>query len=240
MKPPRHLASLAALVVLAALPASASAATLTAHHIRVAGHTGYVRVVVDFSGAPLAINDVNLAPGSIDAHGLARFDVTATGATTTAAAVKSTANVSVLRTSTGLRVRISTAAHRFKFVSYTVLHSPERLVIDLFRRASRARLARGGCLKISNSTTSTSRKVMVRGVVTTPIFENTFRVRLRGAGGRVVAAKTVTTATPTGPWSKLLRHRVGRRQTGLIEAIVFSAKDGAVQCLYQRPVTIRP
>jgi hypothetical protein len=37
-----------------------------------------------------------------------------------------------------------------------------------------------------------------------------------------------------------LRHHVTRRQTGLVEAIVFSAKDGAVQCLFQRPVVLRP
>jgi hypothetical protein len=38
---------------------------------------------------------------------------------------------------------------------------------------------------------------------------------------------------------KVLRHRVIRRQTGLVEAVVFSAKDGALQCLFQRRVTLR-
>ena len=80
----------------------------------------------------------------------------------------------------------------------------------------------------------------MRGTVATRIFENTFRVRLRRAGGQVVAAKTVTTASPTGPFTAILRHSVGTQQTGVVEAIVFSAKDGAVQCLYQRPVTLRP
>jgi hypothetical protein len=113
-------------------------------------------------------------------------------------------------------------------------------VIDLYRRASRATLSRGGCLTISNSTTSTAGRVVVRGRVRVQIFENTFRVRLRRANHAVVAARTVTTAHPTGPWSKVLRHRVTRRQAGLVEAIVFSAKDGAVQCLFQRRVTIIP
>ena len=72
------------------------------------------------------------------------------------------------------------------------------------------------------------------------IFENTFRVRLRRSSGAVVAAKTVTTATATGPWSTELRHTVTPRQTGVVEAVAFSAKDGAVQCFYQRPVTLRP
>jgi hypothetical protein len=240
MKPQRPLTLLVALVLVAVLPASASAA-LTAHHVRVGPHVGFVRVVVDFTGAPLAFNEVNLAAGNIDAQGRARLEITKAGAVTTAAAISSSrANVSVARTSTGLRVRISASAHRYKFLSYSVLHSPERLVIDLYRRASRAPLAVGGCLKIGNTTSSTSGKVTARGVVTTRLFENTFRVRLRRAGGAVVAAKTVTMATPTGPWSAQLRHRVATRQTGLVEAIVYSAKDGAVQCLFQRPVVLRP
>ncbi len=227
-------------MLVAVLPASASAA-LTAKRIRIAPHTGYVRVVVDFTGGALAINDVNMAPGNIDTQGRARLDLTKAGATTTAAAVSASgANVSVVRVSTGLRVRITANTRRFKFLSYSVLHSPERLVIDLYRRASRAQLAVGSCLKILPTTTSTSRRVNVRGTVTTRIFENTFRVRLRRAGGQVVSAKTVTAATPTGPFTTVLRHSVGTQQNGLVEAIVFSAKDGAVQCVYQRPITLRP
>ena len=240
MKPLRATALLAAFLLVAVLPASASAA-LTAKRIRIGPHTGFVRVVVDFTGGALAANDVNMAPGNIDTQGRARLDITKAGATTTAAAVSGNgANVSVVKVGSGLRVRITSSTRRFKFLSYSVLHSPERLVIDLYRRASRAQLAVGGCLKILPTTTSTSRRVTVRGTVTTRIFENTFRVRLRRAGGQVVAAKTVTTATPTGPFTTVLRHSVGTRQNGLVEAIVFSAKDGAVQCLYQRPVTLRP
>ena len=240
MKPFRTSALLAAFVLVAVLPASASAA-LTAKRIRIAPHTGFVRVVVDFTGAALAFNDANMAPGNIDTQGRARLDITKAGATTTAAAVSgSGANVSIVRVAGGLRVRITSSARRFKFLGYTVLHSPERLVIDLYRRASLAQLATGGCLKILPTTTSTSGRVTVRGTVTTRIFENNFRVRLRRSNGGVVAAKTVTAATPTGPFSTVLRHSVGTQQTGLVEAIVFSAKDGAVQCLYQRPVTLRP
>jgi hypothetical protein len=38
----------------------------------------------------------------------------------------------------------------------------------------------------------------------------------------------------------VLNHAVPTTQTGLIEAFVLSAKDGALQCLSQRPVTLRP
>ncbi len=240
MKRFRPIALIVAFVLVAVLPASASAA-LTAKRIRIAPHTGFVRVVVDFTGGPLAINDVNMPPGNIDTQGRGRLDITKAGAMTNAAAVGANgASVSVVRVASGLRVRITSATRRFKFLGYTVVHGPDRLVIDLYRRASHAQLATGGCLKILPTTASTSRRVNVRGTVTTRIFENTFRVRLRRAGGQVVAAKTVTAATPTGPFTTILRHSVGTQQTGVVEAIVYSAKDGAVQCLYQRPVTLRP
>ena len=240
MKPFRLLVLLAALVIVGALPASASAA-LTAKRIRVGSHIGFVRVVIDFTGATLTDNQVELRSGTIDSAGNARIEIAKPGAMTTASAVTAGgARASVVRDATGLRVRVRATTHRFKFLGYQVLHSPERLVIDLYRRASHATLSRGGCLRINNSTTSTSGRVIARGTVTTRIFENTFRVRLRRSSGAVVAAKTVTTATATGPWSAQLPHTVTPQQTGLVEAIVFSAKDGAAQCLYQRPVTLRP
>ena len=84
MKPFRAIALLVAFVLVAVLPASASAA-LTAKKIRIGTHTGFVRVVVDFTGGALTINDVNMAPGDIDTQGRGRLDITKAGATTTAA-----------------------------------------------------------------------------------------------------------------------------------------------------------
>jgi len=240
MKPLRPIALLVAFALVAVLPASASAA-LTATKIRIGSHTGFVRVVIDFTGGTITDNNVELASGTIDSTGNARLEIARAGAMTTAATTSASgARVSIVRVSTGLRVRIRATPHRFKFLGYKVMHSPERLVIDLYRRASHATLSRGGCLRINNTTTSTSRRVVARGTVLVRIFENTFRVRLRRSSGAVVAAKTVTTATATGPWSTELRHTVTPRQTGVVEAVAFSAKDGAVQCFYQRPVTLRP
>ena len=240
MKPLRAIALLVAFAFVAVLPASASAA-LTATKIRIGSHTGFVRVVVDFTGGTITDNNVELAFGTIDSTGNARLEIAKAGAMTTATAITASgARVSIVRDSDGAPRPHPGDAHRFKFLGYQVLHSPERLVIDLYRRASHATLARGGCLKINSSTTSTSRKVMARGTVLVRIFENTFRVRLRRSSGAVVAAKTVTAATATGPWSAELRHTVTPRQTGVVEAVAFSAKDGAVQCFYQRPVTLRP
>ena len=61
------------------------------------------------------------------------------------------------------------------------------------------------------------------------LFEHSFVVRLRGAGGGVVARRIVTA---TGPWSVRFRYRA-RHQPGTLEAVALSAKDGSLDCLVQ-------
>ncbi len=224
-------------LLLLALPASASAA-VTATKIRIASHPGFVRVVVDFTGGTITDNNVELAAGNIDASGRARLEITKAGAMTTAAAMRASGvRAAVTKTSGGLRVRFTANAHRFKFLHYRALTSPTRLVVDLYRHNSRVPLTVGGCVKVGTNSTSTAGQVLARGTAG-QIFESTFRVRLRKANGQVVAAKTVT--NPPGPWSAVLHHGVPTQQRGLIEAFVLSAKDGALQCLSQRGVTLRP
>jgi hypothetical protein len=224
-------------LLLLAVPASASAA-VTATKIRIASHPGFVRVVVDFTGGTVRDNDVLLAAGNIDTSGRARLDITKSGAMTTAAAMRASGvRAAVTRTSSGLRVRFTASPRRFKFLRYRTLTSPTRLVVDLYRRNSRVALSVGGCVRVGTNSTSTSGRVVARGTAG-QIFESTFRVRLRKANGQVVAARTVT--HPPGSWSAVLNHSVPTQQRGLIEAFVLSAKDGALQCLSQRGVTLRP
>jgi len=235
----RHRISTTAVLalLLLALPASASAA-VTATKIRIASHRGFVRVVIDFTGGTVRDNDVELAAGNIDTTGRARLDITKAGATTTAAAKRASGvRASVSRTPAGLRVRFTANAHRFKFLHYHAVTTPTRLVVDLYRHNSRVALTVGGCVKVGSNSTSTPGRVLARGTAQ-QVFENSFRVRLRRAAGNVVSARTVT--NPPGPWSAVLRHHVATRQTGLVEAFVLSAKDGALQCLSQRPITLRP
>jgi Immunoglobulin-like domain of bacterial spore germination len=224
-------------LLLLALPASASAA-VTATKVRVGNHRGLVRVVVDFTGGTISANNVELAAGNIDGSGRARLELTLPGARTTAPTTRAHGvRVVVTKTAAGLRVRIISVRHRFKLLGYRALRSPTRLVIDVYRRSSRARLGVGGCVRVSARSTSTSGMVRARGTVGR-IFEATFRVQLRRSTGRLVAARTVT--HQPGRWSTLLHHTVARRQPGLLEAFVLSAKDGAVQCLSQRPITLMP
>jgi hypothetical protein len=235
----RHLIFTTAVVglLLAALPASASAA-VTATKIRIGSHRGFVRVVVDFTGGAITSNNVELAAGNIDGTGRARLEVTKAGALTTAPTTTAGGvRVVVSKTAAGLRVRIISSRHRFKFIGYRTLHSPTRLVIDVYRRASRVRLFVGGCVKVGSNSMSMPGMVTARGTVG-QIFEATFRVQLRRSTGGLAAGRTVT--HQPGPWSTILHHSVSRRQPGLLEAFVLSAKDGALQCLSQRPITLKP
>lgn len=235
----RHLIFTTAVVglLLAALPASASAA-VTATKIQIGSHRGFVRVVVQFTGGTITGNNIELAAGDVDRTGRARLEITKSGALTTAPTVRAGGvRALVSKTSAGLRLRVISSAHRFKFLGYRVVRSPTRLVVDLYRRDARVPLRVGGCVKVGSNSMSTPGMVLARGT-SGQIFESTFRVQLRRSTGSLAAGRTVT--NPPGPWSTVLHHSVARRQPGLLEAFVLSAKDGAVQCLSQRAITLKP
>jgi hypothetical protein len=67
------------------------------------------------------------------------------------------------------------------------------------------------------------------------IFENTFQVLVRGRGGRVLARRYVH---GPGTWKTTLHYKVSQRQPGTLEAVAFSPKDGALQCLHQDRVIL--
>lgn len=50
----------------------------------------------------------------------------------------------------------------------------------------------------------------------------------------------LTLPAAPGPWRTWLGYRVTRAQPGTLEAWVGSAKDGALDCIVQVPVTLRP
>ncbi len=239
MVSPRVLVA-ATLAVLSSAPTAAATVDLTAHRIRVGAHPALVRVVVDFTDGTFGPNDVDLVQGSIDHTGAARIDLHRPNAQAQAAAVsRHGIRVSVVQIAgaAGLRVRLLAPPRRFKFVGYTVLHHPERLVIDVYRRSALVAAARGGCFDI-RSTTAAPGTVSARGTVLERIFENSFRLRLRRADGQVVSARSVI--FPPGPWAGTVRHGLAQRQRGLFEVIEFSAKDGSLECLAQTPVTLVP
>jgi hypothetical protein len=114
------------------VPAAASAA-LTATQIRIGNHPAFVRVVVDFRGGTLHANDVE-SPDPMPFDGRARVRVTDPGVTTTASPVTSEGVAArVLQRSGFVVVTLHARRHRFKYLEHTVLHSPERLVIDRWK-----------------------------------------------------------------------------------------------------------
>jgi hypothetical protein len=237
---------LGATVVIAALgcaagaPAVADAAALTATGIRVGDHPAFVRVVVDLRGAPLLAEEVVATDPQPFGDGLVRLPVTRPGVRTTAAPVTAQGVRTTVRQGAGrIVIRLAGARRRFKYVSYTALHAPERLVIDLWKSAppsaaAEVRRAPDGCLSLRRLDV-TANRVTARGREL-DLFEHSLVVRLRRAGGRIAAQRATIAAA--GRWSTRFGHAAGR-QAGTLEAVALSAKDGTLDCIVQVRVRIR-
>jgi hypothetical protein len=224
-----------ALVAAAVLAPQAAAAPLTATKIRVGDHPGFVRVVVDFSGGTLRFNEIEATDPDPFPDGFVRLPLTHAGVKTTAAPVRAHGVFARIGRSTGrITVRLTGADRRFKYLSYVVQHSPERLLLDLYKSrppsdAAEITHGRGSCLTLrSHSISSTRVKAAGRE---NGLFEHMFVVRLRRNDGRVHKTKPVTATD--GRWSTDFAYPRAARQTGTLEAVDFSAKDGAVDCLVQ-------
>jgi hypothetical protein len=233
-------ARLGAAVVIAAMGSAAGphavagAAPLTATGIRVGDHPAFVRVVVDFTGGSLLAGEVVAADPQPFGDGVVRLPLTRPGVRTTAAPVTAQGVTTRVRQGAGrIVIRLAGARRRFKYVGYTALHAPERLVIDLWKSAppsaaAEVRTAPDGCLSLQRARVTASR-VTARGREL-DLFEHSLVVRLRRAGGRIAAQRATTAAA--GRWSTRFGYAAGR-QTGTLEAVALSAKDGTLDCIVQ-------
>jgi hypothetical protein len=237
--------TLLALVVLGALggalPAVAGAA-LTATQIRIGDHPAFVRVVVDFTGGTLHSNNVE-SPDPSPFDGRATVRVTRAGITTHAARVESNGVAArVLQRSGAIAVKLVARDKRFKYLEHNVLHSPERLVIDLWKArppsagAEFPTAPQGGCLTIDGFS-STPGHVAAHGHERN-IFEHMFQVNVRRRNGAVLETRSVTGSG--GHWSKAINYSIGRRQAGTLEAVDLSEGDGSLVCIAQMRLTLRP
>ncbi len=236
------LVAVLALAVAWVLPAAASAA-LTATQIRIGVHPAFDRVVVDFTGGTLHLNDVE-SPDPLPYGGLAKVRVTAPGITTTAhrASSKRLWSVRIKQGSGSILVKLVPKLHRFKYLEYSVLHSPERLVIDLWRaRPPRAAAEfpvapQGGCLSIDNFTEAPGR-ITANGSES-DVFEHMFTAAVRDRHGKVLRSRGVTATA--GHWHRIVPYSVADAQPGTLEAVDFSAKDGSLTCIAQVRVALAP
>jgi len=227
------VAGVAFLAGLGAAPAAG--APLTATQIRMAEHPGLVRAVVDFSGDTVQSGEVVATDPDPFGDGVVRLPLSRPGVTTTAAPVSAHGvTVSIAQGSGRITIRLAGAERRFKYVRYRALHAPERLVIDLYEsapppRAAEVRRAPGGCLALRRFSVG-PRRVSAAGRERN-LFEHGFILRLRREGGRVHAQRPGTGAR--GRWRVAFRYPRARRQTGTLEAVALSAKDGTLDCLTQ-------
>ncbi|MGZ6563853.1 MAG: Gmad2 immunoglobulin-like domain-containing protein [Solirubrobacteraceae bacterium] len=221
------------------LPAGVAGAC-TAVGVRFGDHPAYVRAVVGFSGGSITTRSVE----AIDPHpfdGSAALRVTRTRIGTRVEAARRLGVTVRISARTGaLQITLVAAPHRFKYLSYTVIGG-NRLAIDLWKSAPPSKAAeihRGpaGCLTLDESSVIIGRvsgSGRARG-----IFENQFPLVLRGSDGAVIAQRTMHVSG--GWWSGQLTYHASRAQTGTLEAVETSAKDGALICIVQIRVTIRP
>jgi hypothetical protein len=239
------LAVLAALAAAAALPAT-SAAALTATDIRIGMHPAFVRVVVDFTGGRLESNNTQaLDPNPFG--GRSAIEITKLGVDTDAAPVTAF-GVEALITQHLNRIvlRLHSDRRHFKYLAYEERRSPTRLVVDLWKAKppsedaefptapNRAPLR--GCLKIE--TFSVDPGSATAEGKERRLFEHSFVLALRNRRGERVRMVPVT--SPGGNWNETFSYAVGARQPGTLEAVSFSAKDGAVDCIAQVRVTLKP
>jgi hypothetical protein len=215
------LAVAAAATLASAAPAAA--ANLTARQIRIADRPGVVRVVIDFTGGHVVTGEVVATDPDPFADGVVRLPLTRAGVRTIAPPVLG-AGVSarVIQATGRIVIRLAAADRRFKYVSYHALRAPPA-------RAAEIRRAPDRCLALQSHTVG-SRRVSAAGRARN-LFENSFLVRLRRAGGRIHDQQVGTAAA--GRWSTRFRYPRTHRRTGTLEVVAQSAKDGTLECIVQ-------
>jgi len=238
----RILLVAALLLALASVAPAAASAALTATQIRIGNHPAFVRVVVDFTGGTLNANDVE-SPDPLPFDGSARVRVTDPGVTTAASALTAEGvTVHVLQRSGFIVVTLHARRHRFKYLEHNVLHSPERLLIDLWKARPPTAAAefttapQGGCLTIDSATEAPGR-ITANGTEA-DLFEHMFQMNVRNHKGRVVGTRPVTASA--GHWHRTVPFDIGVVQKGTVEVVDFSEQDGSLTCIAQLRATLTP
>jgi hypothetical protein len=231
----RRTAKLGTIVALTAGvvgPAAGAQAAPVARQTTITDRPALMRVVVRFSGTPLAFaaaeaSDPN--PG----NGAAAMRVDQTSIATTAPTVRRHGvRVRVIDRGNRLRIRLTGRNRRFKYLDYR--QSAHRLVIELYKSrppgpGARIRRGKGGCLRLL-SHADTGGSIQASGTARN-LFENSFVLRVRNRRGRVVG-QTVVTAPGTN-WNETVSYTVPTDQAGTLEGFAASARDGSVACLVQ-------
>ena len=237
----RLMAALGAALAAGIVVAPNASAALTAREIRIIDHPGFVRVVVDFTGGRVELGEVVATDPNPFPDGFVRLPLTRAGVRTTADPVRENGVFARIGQAGGRRItiRLTGAEGRFKYVGYFARHGPERLVVDLFkarppRLAAEIARGRGGCLRLVDHAVSPDR--LRASGRERDLFEHALVVRLRRSDGRIHRQKAETASQ--GRWSTSFTYPPAPRQSGTLEAVALSAKDGTLDCLVQVRVSM--
>jgi hypothetical protein len=235
----RRVVAAVIFVALATVPAAqAGAAPLTATKIRVGTHPGFIRVVIEFTGGQVNAGEVEATDPSPFQDGFVRLPLTRPGVKTTAAPVRDHGVFARIAQGSGrITISLSAADRRFKYLGYFALRSPERLVLDLYKtrppsEAAEITRGRGGCLTLNDHTVE-RRRVTASGRER-DLFEHSLAAVLRRRDGRIHKLRATTAFDRR--WSASFPYPRIERQTGTLEAVSTSAKDGTLDCLVQTRV----
>jgi hypothetical protein len=214
-----------------------------------------VRVVVTLTGGRIAAREGMVQALDADpSDGRAAVEIAGAAVpgrtTVTAAGVRARP----IARPAGAVIRLDAPAKSFKFVSYRAASRGTRLVIDLWKAASARRdqaILDDGCLRLTAWNGGRKGRASARGLELRPLFEHGLVLAVRDATGRRLGLTPVTATegrfkpdfsgylTP-GRWNGSVRYAVSRARRGSIEAWSLSARDGALECLVQVPVVLRP
>ena len=235
------LTLLAALAAAAVLPAPAGAA-LTATNIRIGERPAFVRVVVDFTGGRLQDNNT-FATDPNPFGGRSVIEVSKPGIDTDAAPEFAHGVLArLVQHADRIVLRLRSDRRRFKYLAYEERRFPTRLVVELWKAkppsadAEFPTAPQRRCLEIE--TFSVGPGSASAAGEERRLFEHSFVLALRNRRGERVRMVPITAAG--GNWSRTFSYSVGVRQPGTLEAVSFSAKDGAVDCIAQVRVTLKP
>ena len=226
---------LASALSLVAAAAAASSSVATATKLTIINQDATVQVVVSFSGATVASQNVTLVTGAIWKTGHATLTLTQLGTLTTAATkTASGVTAAVTRTPTGLRLALTTHTQRYVLIGYTTPRPPQ-LIISLWRAAPpdlNATILRDSCLMLKH-VGSNPGVMTLGGTLRRRVFENTVAAIVRNARGGVIVQHSIT-ARVGKRFTTVLHYHAVRTQTGTVQLVVLSPKDGSVTCLVQQ------
>ncbi len=231
----RLLVALATTLVGGAVLAPPASAVLTAREIRIGDHPGFVRVVIDFTGGRVETGEVVATDPNPFPDGFVRLPLTRAGVRTTADPVRDEGVFARIAQGSGkITIRLTGDDRRFKYVGYFAQHTPERLVLDLYKArppTDAAEILRGPRrLPAADRPHRDPPPRQRRGPRAQPV---------RALAGRPAAPQRRPHPPPEGRdgvhahVEHELRLPGGARQDGTLEAVALSAKDGTLDCLVQ-------